>query len=95
MKIPFWTKDPSILLNKQYLLELWPTQTMTYEEKLNAISRLVILLTILGFIFTLSFRIILVGVITLIAIFILFNMQKQKAKQVHFEGFSNSNSNDN
>ena len=38
---------------------------MCYEQKMNAISRLIILTSILGFIVTMSLRIILVGLITL------------------------------
>ena len=41
----FWLNDPSILLNKEYILQLWPTQSMSFENNLNAISRIIILLT--------------------------------------------------
>jgi hypothetical protein len=51
---------------------------MSTEEKLNAISRLVILMTILGFIFTMSFKILIVGILTIIAIILLFKNRKQK-----------------
>jgi hypothetical protein len=47
----FWINDPSILLNK-YNLVFWPTETMPMNDKLNAITRLVILLCITGFIAT-------------------------------------------
>ena len=33
----FWSNNPQILFNKKYVLELWPTSNMCYEEKLNAI----------------------------------------------------------
>lgn len=90
--IPFWSKDPSILLNKDYIFELWPTSKMSYEQKLNAISRLIILLTVLGFIFTMSARILVIGIITLIVVFILFKSSKQKVtKEMFKEGFSDNN----
>lgn len=79
----FWLKDPTILLNKDYVTQLWPCPKMSFEEKMNSISRLVIILTILGFIFTMSFRILFVGFITLFAI-ILMNFYKNPSK----EGFS-------
>ena len=78
MTTQFWTNDPTILFNKDYIFELWPTMNMCYEEKLNAITRLVILLTILGYILTMSQRILIVGVLTLVVIFVLFKMRKQK-----------------
>ena len=48
----FWTKDPSILFKSEYIFQLYPLSSMSPEEKLNAITRLVILLTILGYLIT-------------------------------------------
>jgi len=88
MTIQFWSNQPTILFNKEYIFELWPNKEMCYEQKLNAITRLVILLTILGYILTMSLRILAVGAITLIIIFILFTMRKQKVtKETLNEGF--------
>ena len=88
MTIQFWSNDPTILFNKEYIFELWPTNNMCYEEKLNAITRLVILLTILGYILTMSQRILVVGFLTLAIIFVLFKMRKQKlTKEMLSEGF--------
>jgi hypothetical protein len=88
MTIQFWSNDPTVLFNKEYILELWPTTNMCYEQKLNSITRLVILITILGYILTMSERILLVGGLTLAVIFVLFNMRKQKiTKQMLNEGF--------
>jgi hypothetical protein len=92
--IPFWSNEPTILLNKSYIGELWPTPKMTYEQKLNAVSRLVILLSILGFIFTMSVKMLIVGVITLVVLFVLYKTQPQKiTKDTLKESFVNSASN--
>jgi hypothetical protein len=88
MTIPFWSNDPTVLFNKEYIFELWPTNNMLYEEKLNAITRLIIIITILGYIFTFSSRILVVGFLTLVVIFVLFTMQKKKiTKETLNEGF--------
>jgi len=88
MTIPFWSNDFSVLLNKDYIFELWPTSTMCYEQKLNAITRLIILITILGYVLTNSIRILVVGIITIVVIFALFQMKKQKVtKEMLQEGF--------
>jgi hypothetical protein len=88
MTIQFWSNDPTILFNKEYILELWPTTDMCYEQKLNSITRLIILITILGYISTMSERILLVGGLTLAVIFVLFNLRKQKiTKEMLNEGF--------
>lgn len=90
MTISFWTNEPTILFNKEYIFELWPTTDMCYEQKLNAITRLVILITILGYILTMSQRVLLVGSVTLVIIFVLFKMRKQKiTKEMLNEGFLN------
>lgn len=85
----FWTNDPTILLNKEYIFDLWPSTNMCYEQKLNAITRLIIIVTILGYILTMSIRILIVGIITLVLIYILFKIKKQKLTKDHLsEGFN-------
>ena len=76
--IPFWANDPTVLFNKDYILQMWPLQTMTFDEKLNAISRLIIILSILGFIITKSIRFLVIGIVTLAIIYFVYNMRKQK-----------------
>jgi len=88
MTIPFWTNDPLILFNKDYIFDLWPNTNMSYEQKLNAITRVVIIITILGYVLTMSLRIILVGLVTVILIFALYKMRKQKlTANILNEGF--------
>ena len=87
MTIQFWTNDPTILFNKDYIFELWPTANMCYEQKLNAISRLIILLTILGYILTMSKRVIVVGILTLLVIYVLYSMRKKKITKGMLENF--------
>ena len=87
MTIQFWINEPTVLFNKEYIFELWPTANMCYEQKLNAISRLIILLTILGYILTMSKKIIAVGILTLVVIFVLYSMRKKKVSSDRLEGF--------
>lgn len=93
MLTPFWSNEPTILFNKQYIFELWPTSNMMYEQKLNAISRLIVMISILGYLFTMSMRIPIAGISTLIVIFILFKIRKQKiTNQMVKEGFTMNDS---
>jgi hypothetical protein len=78
MSVQFWSNDPYILFNKEQIFNLWPTQNMIYEEKLNAITRLIILISVVGYILTASIRILLVGIVTLVVIFALFRFRKHK-----------------
>ena len=89
-KIQFWINDTSELFNKEHIFELWPLANMSYEQKLNAISRLVILVTLLGYLALRSTRILVVGILTLAAIVILFTQQqktKKFTKEMLNEGF--------
>lgn len=91
MAIKVWFDDPTILFNKDSIFELWPTMDMCYEQKINAITRLVILITILGYILTTSQRIVAVGVLTLVVIYVLFKSRKQKiTNDMINEGFTSS-----
>jgi hypothetical protein len=69
---PFWGNQPEVLLNKNEIMELWPTPEMSYESKLNAITRLIILLTLIGFIFTFSLQLFFIGMITILLIYFLY-----------------------
>ena len=87
MTTPFWFNDPIILLNQESILQIWPTQQMNFESKLNAISRLVIFMSLLGFIFTRNLNLIIIGIVTLAIIFTLYKLRKQSIVKFK-EGFS-------
>ena len=60
----FWINDPTILLNK-YNLMFWPTESMSMNEKLNSITRLVVLLNVTGFIATQNSNFIWISILTI------------------------------
>ena len=72
MTASFWYNKPTELVNPQQISMVWPSPTMSYAEKLNAITRLVIILSILGYLITKSYKIALSGVITIVGIVLLF-----------------------
>jgi hypothetical protein len=81
-KIPFFTENPNVLFQQQYIFEFFPVDGMTYEQKLNAISRTVILLTLISFVFTQNIRTLLVGAVTLGAVFIMFYYHEKERSKV-------------
>ena len=96
--IPFWATNPNILFESQYLLEFFPVKGMTYNQKLNAVTRTVVMLAFFTFLTSGNMRVIIVSVITLLAIFVLHhyhikeNGTKNKSallKESLKEGFSN------
>ncbi len=78
MYIPFWSNDPTILLNKTYILEIFPTTDMYYERKLNAVTRLIILISLVGYIFSRTIRIPIAGVSMIAVIYFIFRTSKYK-----------------
>ena len=89
MSTSFWINDPSILINEKYILNFWPLENMSQNQKLNSISRLVIILTIIGTLITQSFRMAVTGIITLGVIVLLYFIQnKNKSSK---EAFSSIN----
>lgn len=97
MTSPFWLNDPTIIFNKETILQVWPSQKMSFEEKLNAISRIVILMAILGFIFTKNWNLIIVSIITLAIIVTLYKLRKNQivSSLVKKDGFKNNNKKNN
>lgn len=87
----FWTSHPTILFNSEYITQLYPLPTMSPEEKLNAVTRLIILLTILGYLLTQTIKILITGVITLAVIVLLYNINYRKNKAKVFEKYENMN----
>jgi hypothetical protein len=63
---------------------------MIFEAKLNAISRIVILMSILGFIFTRNWNLVIIGIVTLAIIFTLYKLRKQSlvSSLIKKEGFT-------
>lgn len=83
----FWINNPKVLLNKQRILEIWPQSGYSMERKLNAITRIVLFLSLIGYMFTRSTKIIVSFVITVVAIVILYKTQKKDK----IEGFDLKN----
>ena len=77
MTTPFWSNDPTILFNKDAILQVWPSPQMSFEAKMNAISRIVIILSTLAFIFTMKPHFLIIGAITLAIIFSIYKYRKQ------------------
>lgn len=84
-KTKFWIYDPYVLLDKSKVFDLWPLESMTREEKLNAISKFVIYATILGVFLFRNFKLFLTGIITLVVLvatyLILNNKENSKLKE--------------
>lgn len=79
----FWLNDPMVLFNTT---KLWPTATMDMTDQLNALTRLTIVATVLGYFFTQNYNFLFIGVLTIVLIAVFHLRQKT---QPTAEGFGN------
>jgi len=87
----FWVENPNILLNKSYITEIWPKDDFDLARKLNAITRIITIMGILGYYLTKSPFIPVSAVVSLIVLVIIFKSKNKIIK----EGFSNEIDNNN
>lgn len=84
----FWINDISELFNKDRLMDVWPKNYYSLEQRFNAISRMIIYLTILGYFATKKTSIVLTATIVLAILVFLYHNQSDKNKQI--EGMDNA-----
>lgn len=73
INIPFWSENPNILFHPQYLYEFFPTMGMSYSQRLNAVSRMVVILTILALVFSGNpLRTAIFGLISLASVYFMY-----------------------
>lgn len=85
-KILFWSENPNVLLEPKHAFEFFPTETMSFNQKLNALTRIVLILTLVSYIFTQKPRILIVSLISLLCIFLLHYSTGQKNSEGFQEG---------
>ena len=92
MSMPLWINEPTILFHKDYILELWPFENLSHTQKINAITRMIIILAIIGLIVTNSYYIVVVALIALLVILFLSKKNEEtfKNKKSNVETFINN-----
>lgn len=77
--IPFWSNNPNILLQH---MELFPVESMTFEQKLNAITRGVVLLSIIALILSRDIRFLVVMIFTILAVYLFYARESDRIKKI-------------
>ena len=80
----FWLNHPNILLDRDYITEIFPDKSFSLAQKLNAITRLIIVLTLLGYLFTRSLKILASAAVSLVVLVIIYKTKSQKEKFSNF-----------
>jgi hypothetical protein len=85
---PFWIESPEVLVAPAHITEIWPMSSMDFVAKLNAMTRLVIVLTIIGGLITRGIRILVVGAVTIgVLVFLYYSEKYSGAPSASKEGF--------
>jgi hypothetical protein len=63
------------------MFEIFPTNKMTFERKVNSIIRLIVLISAIGFLLTRSVTYVVAGIVTICAIMVLYYYQKNKEQK--------------
>lgn len=74
----FWLNQPSILLRKDKITEIWPQEKDNFSEQLNSITRFILLISVLGFILLKHYLILVLGIIIISLIAIYYEHKKKK-----------------
>lgn len=72
---PFWYKDPSILYDKDYIYEIFPSKRFDINRKLNSLLRLSILYSIIVFLINKDNRYIILPFVIAIVTWIVWSRQ--------------------
>ena len=82
MSDTFWLNNPLILVDKNHITEIFPIGKLSYIDKLNALTRLIIILSILGYFMTKSGKIVISAAVTIVVIAIIYKIQKHKTAKI-------------
>lgn len=81
--VPFWAQDPNVLIRAPF--DFFPMPEMTLEQKLNALTRGIVIVTAVSFLSSQNTRLPIICLILLVAIFLYYWAYKRQ------EGFLEAN----
>jgi hypothetical protein len=81
----FWGENPNVLLNLQYITELFPTEDMSFSRKLNAITRAVLVVALFVFLYTRSIQSVFVTGFTLFSIYLVFQYDQKENQKTQIQ----------
>lgn len=76
----FWIHDPTVLMASDQVTQIWPNAGMSSAQKLNAITRLVIVLSLLGYALTGNSRFAFMGAAT-VAVVVAYQLAQPPLKE--------------
>ena len=90
----YWLENPNILFDKNYITEIWPSDDMTYTEKMNSLSRLIIFLSLFGLVVFRKLSILIIGLAILAILTYLYNQKVLNGKGINIENNESATNNE-
>jgi len=90
--VPFWSENPNVLFSPEYITEFFPVGDMTYNQKVNAVTRSTIFLSIIVFAISPNVRTLLVICLTIAGIYGVHHykiLELEREKRLAKEGYEN------
>ena len=87
-EVQFWGKNPNALFKSEHILEFFPTNEMSFNEQLNSLTRTILVLTLVLFLFTKKTRVLVISVVCILCIYF---MHYANNKTLEEEGFDQGN----
>ena len=81
-----WIYDPYILFNRDKLLDIYPKESMTREEKINSVTRIILYITIFSLLIFRDAKILLTSIITIIFLLLTYFLLNNKDKNLLLNG---------
>lgn len=82
-----WIDNPAIILKKEHILDFWPKNEMSYEEKMNSITRFILYSCFLWFLIFKSYKIL---ILFLGFILVIVYVHKSREHNIKQEGYKNN-----
>ena len=95
--VELWIKAPFLLIQKQYITQIWPKNNYSLEEQINALVRLLILITAALAIFTRKSNYLLVGLgsVLLVTLYGYYSINKKENFKKRSQSSKSKNENKN
>lgn len=84
----FWINNPKIIFKRSELTKIWPYEDMSFEEKLNAATRFILLITIVGYVLMNNYTILLLGLIMVLLVVLTYNLYKKEVSKEGMQSYT-------
>lgn len=81
MSTAFWLNDPTALVQLKSLADLFPMGGMTMNEKLNALTRMVFIMAVVGYVATQNVRFLFMGAATIVLVVLYHKLARPKVEE--------------